>query len=280
MATYAIGDVQGCYRELRSLLREIGYRAERDVLWFTGDLVNRGPHSLKVLRFVRALGDGAVAVLGNHDLHLLACAATGRLRRKDTFHDVLSARDVEDLLGWLRRQPLLHLDRRLGYAMVHAGLPPQWTVREALDHAGEVEARLRGAGVEGFYEHMYGDSPRRWSPDLRGWRRLRFITNALTRVRYCSADGRIDMSDKGPPGTQADGFHPWYEIKGRRSRRMRIVFGHWATLHLAATDTHRFNVFALDTGCVWGRQLTAMRLEDGAWFSVPSSTTARRFRDA
>jgi bis(5'-nucleosyl)-tetraphosphatase (symmetrical) len=274
MATFAIGDVQGCYRELTLLLRKVRFRPDRDRLWFTGDLVNRGPRSLEVLRFVCGLGDGGITVLGNHDLHLLACAATGKTRRKDTFHDVLAARDRDRLLDWLRMQPLLHHERALGYTMVHAGLPPQWTVREARVRAREVERVLRGDRPERFYAHMYGERPRRWSPDLSGWPRLRFITNALTRIRYCKTDGTIAMGDKGPPGSQADGYHPWYEVGDRRSARSRIVFGHWATLHLAAAEPHRRGVFGLDTGCVWGRELTAMRLEDGRKFNVQSKTRA------
>lgn len=272
MATYAIGDVQGCYDELRSLLGEVGFRPDADQLWFTGDLVNRGPASLSVLRFVRDLRDNAVTVLGNHDLHLLASAALEKARAKDTFHDVLNAPDRADLLEWLRCQPLLHRDPGLGYAMVHAGIPPEWTLADAAARAKEVERCLTSDRGDDFYSHMYGDTPNRWADNLPGWPRLRFITNALTRMRFCRDDGTIDMSDKGPPRNRADGFKPWYEIPGRRTRRSRIVFGHWATMHLETADTHRHRVFALDTGCVWGRELTAMRLEDGALFRVASST--------
>jgi bis(5'-nucleosyl)-tetraphosphatase (symmetrical) len=275
MATYAIGDLQGCYDELRALLREISFRENRDRLWFTGDLVNRGPASLEVLRFVRALGDRAVTVLGNHDLHLLASAAKGTARPKDTFHDVLAADDREEILTWLRSQPLVHRDTSLGYAMVHAGFPPQWTLAESLSRAREVERCLASETRDEFYTKMYGDTPNRWSNALTGWPRLRFITNALTRMRFCRDDGAIDMSAKGPPRSRRDGFRPWYEMPGRRTRRSRIVFGHWATLHLEAADTHLHGVFALDTGCVWGRDLTAMRLDDGRMFRVPSSATPR-----
>ena len=271
MATYAIGDVQGCYRELRALLRRVRFKPDRDHLWFTGDLVNRGPDSLRVLRFVRGLGDGAVTVLGNHDLHLLACALAprGGPRRKDTFHDVLGARDRDRLLDWLREQPLIHHDAKLGYTMVHAGIPPAWTLREARERGREVETCLRGERCSRFLARMYGDLPRRWSEDLRGWPRLRFITNGLTRMRFCARDGTINMRDKGPPGSQAWTLLPWFAVPGRRTRRSRIVFGHWATLHLVGAGAHEHGVIGLDTGCVWGRELTAMRLEDGAMSRVP-----------
>jgi bis(5'-nucleosyl)-tetraphosphatase (symmetrical) len=271
MATYAIGDVQGCYRELRALLRRVRFKPDRDRLWFTGDLVNRGPDSLRVLRFVRSLGDGSVTVLGNHDLHLLACALSpgGRPRRKDTFHDVLTARDRDRLLDWLRGQPLIHHDRELGYTMVHAGIPPVWTLSESRERAAEVEACLRGERCSRFLAHMYGDLPKRWSSDLRGWPRLRFITNGLTRMRFCARDGTINTHDKGPPGSQAWKLIPWFAVPGRRTRRARIVFGHWATLHLAGSGAHEHGVIGLDTGCVWGRELTAMCLETGRMFRVP-----------
>lgn len=271
MATYAIGDVQGCYRELRALLRRLRFKPDRDVLWFTGDLVNRGPDSLRVLRFVRSLDSGALTVLGNHDLHLLACSLAGRPRprRKDTFHDVLCARDRDRLLDWLRQQRLVHHDPQLGYTMVHAGILPAWTLREARERASEVEACLKGARCSRFLERMYGDLPKRWSEDLTGWPRLRFITNALTRMRFCARDGAINMRDKGPPGSQAWDLLPWFAVPKRRTRRSRIIFGHWATLHLVGAAVHEHGVVGLDTGCVWGRELTAMRLEDGAIFRVP-----------
>src|SRR5690606_20362170 len=186
MATYAIGDIQGCHRELLDLLDAIRFDAPRDRLWFTGDLVNRGPESLEVLRFVRALGAGTVVVLGNHDLHLLAAAARReRLRPKDTLDEVLQAPDRDELLEWLRRRPLAHRDAALGFLMVHAGLPPQWSAAEAVERAAEVEAVLGSEAAADFYAQMYGDGPSRWQPDLAGWERLRFITNCLTRLRFC-----------------------------------------------------------------------------------------------
>ncbi|MGQ0657085.1 MAG: symmetrical bis(5'-nucleosyl)-tetraphosphatase [Chromatiales bacterium] len=275
MATYAIGDVQGCYRELRELLDHIRFDPGRDRLWLVGDLVNRGPDSLSVLRFVHELGPVAVSILGNHDLHLLACAwGDRRLRGQDTLEPILAAPDREPLLHWLCQRPLWHHDAVPGVAMVHAGLPPQWTVAAAQRHAQEVESVLRSDGRAEFLRHMYGDEPDCWSDDLNGWARLRFITNCLTRMRFCSRNGRLDLKQKGPPGTQPGKLLPWFAVPGRASRDTRILFGHWATLPVASPDTRSHNVVGLDTGCVWGGRLSALRLDDGTLFSVPSQTHA------
>lgn len=270
MATYAIGDVQGCAEALFSLLDLVAFDRERDRLWFAGDLVNRGPNSLEVLRFVQGLGERAVSVLGNHDLHLLASAAGAREPRpRDTFGDVLGAPDRDSLLEWLRMRPLLHHDGEYGFAMVHAGLPPQWTLQEAQALAREVEEVLCGTAGGGFFRDMYGDEPRRWSPALTGSARQRFIVNAFTRLRYVTRDGALEFRHAGPPGTQAGGLVPWFEAPGRRSRGTHIVFGHWATLQLHEPVDPGHRVHHLDTGCVWGGALSAMRLEDGRRFSVP-----------
>ncbi len=275
MATYAIGDVQGCFEELQRLLAAVRFDPAIDTLWFAGDLVNRGPDSLAVLRFVHSLGDRVITVLGNHDLHLLACAWGGRRpHRHDTFAAVLNAADREPLLQWLRRRPLLHYDASRDTLLVHAGLPPQWSVHDALAMAAEVEQALRGGRCEEFLREMYGNEPDRWSSDLAGCERLRFITNCLTRMRFCTRRGRVDLKPKGPPGTQADKLLPWYAVPGRASQGTRILFGHWATLHLGPARTEDHNVVGLDTGCVWGGQLTAMRLDDGRQFSVASNTRA------
>jgi len=257
VATYAIGDVQGCYDPLRRLLDRIGFDPGKDRLWFVGDLVNRGPDSLKVLRFVESLGDRAVVVLGNHDLHLLA-RAEGETRnaRKDNLDDILTAPDRDEVLTWLRHRPLMHHDADRRFAMVHAGLPPQWDLPLALACARELEAVLRGPDYRGFLAAMYGDEPAIWSADLAGMDRLRFITNCLTRMRYCDPSGRLDLSAKGHPGTQPAGTLPWFRIPWRGTRAERIVFGHWSTLKWLAED----NVWSLDTGCLWGGQLTAMRI--------------------
>ena len=270
MPTYAIGDVQGCYRELVDLLDTINFDEHKDQLWFTGDLVNRGPDSLETLRLVKSLQP--VMVLGNHDLHLLAInAGKASLQKKDTVGPVLHASDRSDLLSWLRQQPLLHRSRDPAYTLIHAGLPPQWNITQAQILAAEVEAVLRTDAATEYFAHMYGNTPDIWSEDLRGWDRLRFITNCLTRLRYCDNTGRISMKEKGPPGRQSDALLPWYQIKGRQSSKDQIIFGHWATVRLGEKqDFKTARVHALDTGCVWGNALTAMRLEDETYFSVPS----------
>lgn len=258
MAVYAIGDVQGCFDDLMTLLDKIAFDPQQDQLWFAGDLVNRGPQSLEVLRFVRDLGAHAVTVLGNHDIHLLAVAGGHtRPRRNDTFHDVLQAPDREKLLEWLRHQPLLHYDATLGVTMLHAGLPPQWDLATARGCAAEVEEALRGNGYHDYLAAIYGDGPDQWSTALMGAARLRFITNCLTRLRYCDEEGRLALKEKGAPGTQSPGHLPWFMAPGRASADMEIVFGHWSTL--GACDVQ--GVHHLDTGCVWGGTLTAIRLD-------------------
>ena len=274
MATYAIGDLQGCHREFEALLHHTDFSAQRDRLWLVGDLVNRGPQSAAVLRSVMALGDCVVTVLGNHDLHLLACAYvdTVKPRRRDTLDEILHAPDREAMLAWLRRQPLLHHDAALNYTLVHAGLPPQWDLDLALRCAQEVEDCLRGPQFVDFLAHMYGDEPAHWHNTLTGHARLRYITNSLTRIRYCTADGSIDLKDKGEPAA-GSGLTPWFAMPSRASRSLRIVFGHWSTLRVAPAQWPTLGVYPLDTGAVWGGQLTAMRLEDGALFQVDSTTT-------
>ena len=267
MAVCVIGDVQGCHGALQALLRRVRYSADRDRLWFVGDLVNRGPDSLAVLRFVRSLGEGAVTVLGNHDLHLLAVAAgVCPPRREDTLDAVLKAQDREDLLDWLRHRPLLHHDQQTGFLMIHAGLPPQWDLARARACAQEVEAVLASDRHGAFFHHMYGDTPRRWSEELKGWERLRFITNCLTRLRYCTPAGDLVLDRKGPPSPCDREILPWFRIPGRASAGLSIVCGHWAAL-----GRHRENgVWALDSGCVWGGALTALRLDPApVWCSQP-----------
>ena len=266
MARIAIGDVQGCLVELRELLRELRFSADRDQLWFVGDLVNRGPDSLGVLRFVRALGDNARVVLGNHDLHLLAVArgAGGRrLRKDDTLDDILAAPDREALLDWLQARPLaVHAPAHGGAGarddlMVHAGVVPQWSVDQTLALAAEVSAALRD-DASGLFAAMYGDKPDRWHDGLAGHDRLRFVINALTRMRFVDRDGRVDLKLKGEPRSAPAGWLPWFDAPGRRSAAARLVVGHWSTLGLVARD----DLLALDTGCVWGGALTAASLDD------------------
>jgi len=260
MATYAIGDIQGCFQEFELLLERLRFDRSQDRLWLVGDLVNRGPQSLEVLRKVRALGNAAVTVLGNHDLHLLALALTSaeRVKSKDTLDGILAAPDRPELIDWLRRQPLLYHDASLGYTMIHAGLPPQWDLATAQGCAQEVESALRD--VErgpALLAAMYGDQPDRWCGDLRGMERLRFITNCLTRLRYCRADGRLELKFKGTPQNAPVKVLPWFRVAGRRSKDMRIVCGHWSTLGYHQED----GVLSIDTGCVWGQRLCAVRLD-------------------
>jgi bis(5'-nucleosyl)-tetraphosphatase (symmetrical) len=257
MPTYAIGDIQGCEPELHRLLDRIRFDPAADRLWFTGDLVNRGPGSLGVLRFVRSLGASAVVVLGNHDLHLLALAAGNqRHAHKSNLDEVLAAPDRDELLDWLRRRPLLHHDPAKGYMLIHAGLPPQWTLEDAIACARELEAVLQGPDWCDYLFAMYGAEPNRWDPALRGMERLRFITNCLTRVRYCTPDGTLALKEKSLPADCPPGLVPWFQCPGRRSRDTRIIFGHWSALGYWDQD----NVWGIDSGCLWGGSLTALRV--------------------
>lgn len=260
MARYAIGDLQGCYDTLRALLDRIAFDPAQDQLWLVGDLVNRGPASLEVLRFVRGLGDAAITVLGNHDLHLLNLVHGGRQpKARDTLGAILDAPDCAELADWLRSRPLLHRDPADGLVMVHAGLAPQWTVAQAQALAREVEQVLRGPDHAAFYPHMYGDQPACWSDQLRGTDRLRAILNFLTRVRMVDQAGGFESSHSGPPDSAPPGLVPWFDHPGRRSRDQRIVIGHWSALGLQ----RRADLLALDTGCVWGASLTAVCLDGG-----------------
>ena len=266
MAVYAVGDVQGCYSALEQLLDAMAFDANKDSLWFTGDLVNRGPDSLAVLRLVRQLGSAAITVLGNHDLHLLAIASgASRSKRRDTLDGVLQAPDAEGLLAWLRHQPLLHHDAELGYTLVHAGLLPEWDLSLAMSLAAEVETVLRGPKVADFFLHMYGNQPNHWDPALAGWERLRLITNVFTRLRFCDGNGHMNFDFKGAPEERRD-LRPWFDLPQRRNRELRILFGHWSRL---AVGDHS-GAFALDSGCLWGGRLSAMRLDDPArpWISI------------
>ncbi len=272
MSTYAIGDIQGCQQELLSLLHEINFDESRDRLWFTGDLVNRGPESLQTLRFVKQLGDSAITVLGNHDLHLLAIAngQTQYMHKGDTVKAILKAKDRKKLLKWLRKLPLLHQDQQLGFVLVHAGLPPQWTVAQASAYALEVEAVLAGDDYADYFANMYGNTPDTWSEKLTGWDRLRVITNYFTRLRFCDVEGRMEFREKTIPGNQPAPFQPWFVLDNRLSKDHKLLFGHWAALRNYNIDYRKLNVYPLDTGCLWGGELTALRLEDEKWFSVPS----------
>jgi len=269
MAIYAIGDVQGCFTALLALLDCLHFDRTHDQLWFTGDLVNRGPQSLEVLRFVKALGDHAVTVLGNHDLHLLTVAyGRGRLKPQDTFTDVLAAPDRDDLLTWLRHRPLLHHDATCGMTLIHAGVPPQWTLAMAQAYAAGVEAVLRSPDYLLFLDKLGGQAPDQGVAASDKWERLRYITHCLTRLRYCDAAGRLNAEATGPPGSQPPPYLPWFAIPHRASANLTIVFGHWSSLGLY----HAPGVYGLDTGCVWGGALTALCLQTCQPVSVQCDT--------
>jgi bis(5'-nucleosyl)-tetraphosphatase (symmetrical) len=270
VAIYAVGDIQGCFDELEALLSHVGFQRGTDQLWCVGDLVNRGPKSLQVLRFVTELGADARIVLGNHELNLIAIAAGVReLRPQDTVQDILDAADGSQLIEWLTGQPLIYREPGIPFTMVHAGLAPQWDVAEAAMLAGEVHEALNGDRRAGYLSHMYGNEPDRWETALDGWPRLRFITNALTRIRFVDCDGRLNLSEAGPPGSQPESLTPWYASNIRSSYGERIVFGHWASLQSEQALDPVHGVYHLDTGCVWGRTLTALRLDDERYFSIP-----------
>ena len=263
MATYAIGDVQGCDDALQRLVEQIQFDPASDRLWFVGDLVNRGPDSLKVLRYIKSLGASAVVVLGNHDLFLLAVAeGIATARPEDTLQAILAAPDRDELLGWVRQQRLLY--REHPFVLVHAGLLPQWSVREAEELAREVETALRGPAYKDVLRALYPSKHLQWSSILTGPTRLATIIKVLTRLRACSADGLIESSYSGPPDHIPAGFLPWFRIPDRKHDDTTIVCGHWASLGLYCEE----NLLAIDSGCVWGRQLTAMRLEDRKVFQV------------
>ena len=251
-----IGDIQGCCGPLQALLQRLDFSPSRDRLYLLGDLVNRGPASLETLRLLKQLGDSAVCLLGNHDLHLLALAYGVRPAHKhDSLMPILQAEDRPSLLDWLCHQRMAHSAH--GWLMVHAGVVPQWDASQTLAYAAEVETVLRGPELTSFLHAMYGNEPDQWSDSLAGTERLRFIVNTLTRLRFCSADGRMDFDTKDSAGSAPQGFMPWFDVPGRRSADARIAFGHWSTLGLV----QRHNLLALDTGCVWGGQLSAAVLE-------------------
>jgi bis(5'-nucleosyl)-tetraphosphatase (symmetrical) len=272
MSTYAIGDLQGCYSELEELLDKINFDETNDQLWFAGDLVNRGPESLLCLRFIKSLGDKAKTVLGNHDLHLLAVANEVRKpHRKDTFDEILDAKDSKELFNWIRQQPLLINDTELNFTMIHAGLTPQWTLEQAKELAQETETLIQSKQFDDFIQNMYGDQPDTWSEKLKGDDKHRFIINCLTRMRYIDKHGKLDLKETCAPGKQKKSLIPWYALPDRKTKKEKIIFGHWSTVLLGnEKDFKQYNVYPLDTGCLWGGTLTAMRLEDEELFSVSS----------
>ena len=259
MAVYAIGDIQGCYDPFRRLLEELRFDPNKDTLWLAGDLVNRGPKSLKTLRFVKSLGDSAICVLGNHDLHLLALSvdAVHFGERFASLEKILNAADADELCDWLRNRPLAHYDEHLDTLLVHAGTHPEWSVKKTLARAEEVQAVLRGPDYEALLIRMYGNTPIRWSGKLTGYKRLRFIINCLTRMRMITTKHALNFSHSGSPWRARKNLQPWYMAENRATEESRVVFGHWSQLGLIVLP----NLISLDTGCVWGRELTAVRLD-------------------
>ena len=259
MATYAIGDLQGCYDPFRRLLDAIEFDPDNDTLWLTGDLVNRGPKSLKTLRYVKSLGDSVITVLGNHDLHLLAlgAGAVHYAKRFETLSKTLSAPDRDELLHWLRHRPLVHYDEGMDTLLVHAGVHPKWSVAKALKRAAEVEAVLQSDKHVDLLERMYGNTPRSWSGKLSGYRRLRFIINTFTRMRVLTSRMYLNFAYAGPPWQSRPNLKAWFQFEDPERGDTRIVFGHWSQLGLVVLP----DLVSLDTGCVWGRQLTAVRLD-------------------
>ena len=264
MATYAVGDLQGCLQALQCLLKQVAFDPQRDRLWLVGDLVNRGPQSLETLRFLYSIRESLVCVLGNHDLHLLAAGRNiERLKKADTLREIIEAPDSAELLEWLRQQKLLHYDEQRNVALVHAGIPPQWSLRKALKCAAEVETALRDDNLlPPYLDGMYGNEPNKWSKNLSGIERLRVITNYLTRMRFCTAEGKLDLKSKEGVGTAPKGYKPWYAHKDRRSRHVKIIFGHWAALEGRVDEP---GVIALDTGCVWGGAMTLYNVDSGEY---------------
>lgn len=263
MAIYVIGDIQGCFDPFIRLLEKVNFDTQKDCLWLTGDLVNRGPNSLEVLRFVKSVKHTQV-VLGNHDLYFLSVFYGAKDPDKQTsLRPLLDAPDSDELATWLRHRSLLHHDYERELTLVHAGLPPQWDLQKALQCANELEIVLRNENYLGFFKHMHGDEPTRWDDALQGWNRLRVIANCLTRLRFCDREGNLDLNTKGEIAKA--GYLPWFKIPQRRNKTMKILFGHWAALRGKTEDP---SVIALDTGCVWGNCLTALRLEDWKLFKV------------
>ncbi len=261
MTHYAVGDIQGCLEPLQRLLDKVSFTPGQDQLWAAGDVVNRGPNSLQTLRFVKSLGSDFRMVLGNHDLHLLATARGHRRPTpKDTLDEIYRAPDKDQLLDWLQHQPLLIHD--LGYVMVHAGLPPHWSLASAKQHAKEVENVLRGEEADHFFENMYGNTPLLWTDELSGTDRWRMITNYFTRMRFCTAGGELELECKLAPEHGPEGYRPWYAHPGRRTTQVNVIFGHWAALEGRDCGA---GLFPLDTGCVWGNRLRLLNLDTGSY---------------
>jgi bis(5'-nucleosyl)-tetraphosphatase (symmetrical) len=272
MPTYCIGDVQGCFTELLELLQLLSFDENKDELWFVGDLVNRGPNSLEVLRFVKKLPK-KVVVLGNHDFHLLAVYHNLTHPRSHNLDDVLKAKDGAELINWLRLQSLLHYSKTFNAVLVHAGILPEWNLYTARRCALEVEEVLHGNNYIELLKHIYGNKPFKWNSKLRGWSRLRFIINSFTRMRFCDKEGNLDFHHQCKVGDQPKGLLPWFNLPRRKIKNIDVVFGHWAALE---GKVNKPWLYALDTGCIWGNSLTALRLEDKKIFQVKCNKKYQR----
>lgn len=270
MATYAIGDVQGCYQGLIRLLDIINFDSINDRLWFVGDIINRGPNSLAVLNLLMDIHESAIVVLGNHDLHLLAVAEGVTIQKKsDTLQSILSSPKKHKIIDWIRKKPLMYYEKDLNFCIVHAGLLPHWDIQQALEYTAEVAHVLAGENYLKFLKVIYGNTPNVWHPNLKGHDRLRFIVNCCTRMRYLNDRQALNFSEKRPPGQQKSHLTPWFASKERKNLTQKIIFGHWSTVHLGTIkDFAPYNVYPIDTGYVWGLRLTALRLEDEKLFSV------------
>jgi len=264
MAIYAIGDIQGCYEDLNNLLEYVSFNPSSDKIWFVGDLVNRGPDSLNTLRFIKGLGTTARTVLGNHDLHLLAIYHGIKNNKDPKIDEILNAADCDELIHWLRMQPLLIHDQQTQFTIVHAGIYPQWSLDEAKIYAHELEVILQSDNYLDFLNHMYGNQPHTWSESLTGWDRLRFICNSFTRMRYCQKHGQLDFEFNGEPGSQENKLIPWFNLRNRPTANEKIIFGHWSTLGYFQKKNNLIlpkGIYATDTGCVWGGKLSALKIE-------------------
>ncbi len=275
MSTYAIGDIQGCFNGLIRLLDKINFDTGNDRLWFVGDLVNRGSESLETLNFIMNLGESAVTVLGNHDFHLLVIAeGLAEPNQSDTLAAIINSPEKQRLIDWVRQQPLMHHDKELNFSIIHAGLPPQWSIERALELSSEVSNILNSDNYLAFLDVMYGNNPGIWDENLTGNARIRFIVNCFTRMRYINNKGALEFSEKGAPGSQGDLLYPWFTIENRKTRHNKIIFGHWSTVHLGTIkDFKPYNVYPIDTGYLWNGELTALRLEDEVLFSIPAESS-------
>lgn len=258
MTTYAIGDVQGCYDSLRRLLDKLTFDPSTDYVWFAGDIINRGPQSLETLRFIISLGNSARTILGNHECHFLASARGHKTPYKtDTFQDIINANNASELIDWVRTRPFLYHDASLGYSMVHAGLPPQWSLVDAKQYAKELQDVFRSNAIDDFLAAMYGNEPTKWNAALSGNERLRFMVNCFTRLRFMTHKGELELKEKNTPSVNTEHLTPWFKVPARKTASDKILFGHWSTLGLNRQN----NTICLDTGCLWGGQLSALKLD-------------------